>query len=102
MTLNPRTFGAKNSMTRLLIVGETSNQFRVMGKKQHVVPHNGKWAIRGEGNSRVTRTYETQRQAQSAARSIAKREKSEVVIHRPNGQIRDRDSYGNDPFPPKG
>ncbi len=102
MTLNPRTFGAKNSMTRLLIVGETSNQFRVMGKNQHVVPHNGKWAIRGEGNSRVTRTYETQRQAQSAARSIAKREKSEVVIHRPNGQIRDRDSYGNDPFPPKG
>ena len=67
-----------------------------------VVPHNGKWAVRGEGNSRVTRTYETQRQAQSAARSIAKREKSEVVIHRPNGQIRDKDSYGNDPFPPRG
>ncbi|WP_141695337.1 DUF2188 domain-containing protein, partial [Klebsiella pneumoniae] len=27
---------------------------------------------------------------------------SELVIHRPNGQIRDRDSYGKDPFPPKG
>jgi hypothetical protein len=24
------------------------------------------------------------------------------VIHRPNGQIRDANSYGNDPFPPKG
>lgn len=34
--------------------------------------------------------------------SIAIKEKSEVVIHRPNGQIRDKDSYGNDPFPPKG
>ena len=73
-----------------------------MGKNQHVVPHNGKWAVRGAGNSRVTRTYATQRQAQLAARAIAIKEKSEVVIHRSNGRIRDKDSYGNDPFPPKG
>ncbi|MGV2085677.1 MULTISPECIES: hypothetical protein [unclassified Rhizobium] len=25
-----------------------------------------------------------------------------MVIHRPNGQIRDKDSYGRDPFPPRG
>ncbi|MFI8418687.1 DUF2188 domain-containing protein [Serratia sp. NPDC078593] len=25
-----------------------------MGKNQHVVPHNGEWAVRGEGNDRVT------------------------------------------------
>lgn len=73
-----------------------------MGKNQHVVPHNGKWAVRGEGNSRVTKMYETLRQAQAAARAIAIKEKSEVVIHRANGQIRDKDSYGNDPYPPKG
>ena len=85
-----------------ILLPRDSQTLIVMGKNQHVVPHNGKWAVRGEGNSRVTRTYETQRQAESAARSIAKREKSEVVIHRPNGQIRDMDSYGNDPFPPRG
>lgn len=51
---------------------------------------------------KVTKTYETQRQAQSAARAIAIKEKSEVVIHRPNGQIRNKDSYGNDSYPPKG
>lgn len=73
-----------------------------MSKNQHVVPHSGKWAVRGEGNSRVSGLYGTQREAQNAARAIAIRQKSEVVIHRPNGQIRDRDSYGNDPFPPKG
>ena len=73
-----------------------------MGKNQHVVPHNGKWAVRGEGNCKVTKTYETQRQAQSAARAIAIKEKSEVVMHRPNGQIRDKDSYGNVPYPPNG
>lgn len=73
-----------------------------MGKNQHVVPHNGKWAVRGEGNVKVTKTYGSQSQAQSEARKIAIKEKSEVVIHRPNGQIRDKNSYGNDPYPPKG
>ncbi|WP_367280921.1 DUF2188 domain-containing protein, partial [uncultured Alistipes sp.] len=36
------------------------------------------------------------------AREIARNQESELLIHRPNGQIRDRDSYGNDPYPPKG
>lgn len=73
-----------------------------MGKNQHVVPHNGKWAVRGAGNSRVTATFRTQEQARVQARRIAIHEQSEVVIHRPNGQIRDKDSYGHDPYPPKG
>jgi len=72
-----------------------------MGKKQHVVPRNGNWAVRGAGNSRATSVHTTQAEAISAARDIAIRQKSEVVIHRPNGQIRDSDSYGNDPNPPR-
>ena len=73
-----------------------------MGKNQHVVPHNGQWAVRGVGNSRVTKVCSTQREAQEIARSIARNQHSEVVIHSQNGQIRDRDSYGNDPYPPRG
>lgn len=73
-----------------------------MGKNQHVVPYNGKWGVRGEGNSKVTKTASTQSEANKIATEIAKNQKSEVVIHRPNGQIRDKNSYGNDPFPPKG
>lgn len=73
-----------------------------MGKNQHVVPHNNKWGVRGEGNEKVTKVTETQRQSIEIAKEIAKNQESEVVIHRPNGQIRDKDSYGNDPFPPKG
>lgn len=73
-----------------------------MGKNQHVVPHNGQWAVRGIGNSRVTKVCSTQREAQEIARSIARNQRSEVVIHRSNGQIRDRDSYGHDPYPPRG
>lgn len=73
-----------------------------MGKNQHVVPHNEKWGVRGAGNEKVTKVADTQKQAIEIAKEIAKNQKSEVVIHRTNGEIRDKNSYGNDPFPPKG
>ena len=73
-----------------------------MGRNQHVVPHAGRWAARGAGNQRVTKITRTQREAIDIAREIARNQESELLIHRPNGQIRDRDSYGNDPYPPKG
>ena len=71
-----------------------------MGKNQHVVPHNGQWAVRGEGNERVTLQRSTQSDAIVAARDIAINQRSEVVIHRPDGTIRDKDSYGDDNCPP--
>ena len=81
---------------------QTVKNRKEMSKNQHVVPHNGSWAVRGAGNERVTRTTATQSQAQQIARAIAINQKSEVIVHRPNGQIRGRNSYGNDPYPPKG
>ena len=70
-------------------------------KNQHVVPYNDLWAVRGEGNSKVTSVHQTQAEAIEAARTIAQNQKSELVIHRLDGKIRDKDSYGNDPFPPR-
>jgi len=71
------------------------------GKNQHVVPHKNEWAVRGENNSRVTSITNTQAEAINIARQIAQNNKSEVVIHNHQGVIRDKDSYGNDPNPPK-
>lgn len=68
---------------------------------QHVVTYNHDWAVRGAGNSRVTSVHDTQAEAIGAARQIAINQRSEVVIHRPDGRIRDKDSYGNDPIPPR-
>lgn len=73
-----------------------------MSKRIHVVPHGQGWATRSEGANHVSSTHGTQTEAIEAARQQAIRERGEVVIHRPNGQIRDSNSYGNDPFPPKG
>jgi hypothetical protein len=68
---------------------------------QHVVRRpDGSWGVRGEGNGRDTSRHPTQGDAIDAARDIAQNQGSEVVIHRPDGRIRDRDSYGNDPNPP--
>ena len=72
------------------------------GKNQHVVPHGDDWAVRGAGNARVTSVHPTQSEAERAARDIALNQHSEVIIHRPDGRIRDKNSYGNDDFPPKG
>lgn len=72
------------------------------GKNQHVAPHDDKWAVRGAGNGKVTKQFDTQREAIEHARSIAINQQSEVLIHNQQGQIRERNSYGNDPFPPKG
>ncbi len=72
------------------------------GKNHHVVPYKDGWAVKGEGNKRATSVHDTQKQATESARKIAKNQSSETVIHRPDGRIRDKNSYGNDPFPPKG
>ena len=71
-------------------------------KNQHVVKRNDGWAVLGEGNSRDTSPHRTQEEARQAAVGIAKNQSSEVLIHGRDGKIRERDSYGNDPYPPKG
>ncbi len=71
-------------------------------KNQHVVPtKDNRWGVRGEGNSRSTKKTDSQTEAIDVARNIAQNQHSEVVIHKPNGQIRDKDSYGHDPPPPQ-
>ena len=71
-------------------------------RNQHVVPYGTEWAVKGAGANRATSIHETQQQAIDCARNIARNQGTELLIHGRNGQIRMRDSHGNDPFPPKG
>ena len=74
-----------------------------MSKKgQHVVPIGGKWSVRRAGSSRASGTYGTQREAVEKAKEIARTQQTELYIHGRDGRIRERSSYGRDPFPPKG
>lgn len=72
-----------------------------MGTNQHVTKKNGEWRVIGEGNSRATKKFATQKEAIDYGRKVATNQQAELVIHGVNGRIRDKDSYGNDPIPPR-
>ncbi|MGV6832523.1 MAG: DUF2188 domain-containing protein [bacterium] len=60
---------------------------------QHVVPYEDGWAVRREGNKRITSKHRKQSTAINKAKVLAKRKKADVIIHRESGGIRDRISY---------
>lgn len=67
-----------------------------MSRNQHVVPYGvqGQWAVRKEGNTRVTSVYRSKRDAVHAARISASSESSGVIIHRRDGRIHEKSSQG--------
>lgn len=72
-----------------------------MSKNQWVSPRDGgRWAVHGVGNSKDTKLFDTQKAAIALAVSIAKNNKSEVIVQGRKGRIVSKDSYGNDPHPP--
>ncbi len=73
-----------------------------MGKSIHAVPHKNGWACKKEGSNNYIEFFDTKIPCVDYARDLAQKEKSELFIHGKDGKIQSRDSYGNDPFPPKG
>jgi uncharacterized protein YdaT len=78
------------------------SNFKMSKRNQHVVPRDGGWAVRGAGAQRATAVHDTQAAAIDQARSIARHQRTELLIHGTDGRIRERDSHGHDPNPPKG
>lgn len=68
----------------------------------HVTPKGDGWQVKKGGASRATKLFDTQAEAIAHGRQNAINQKTELNIHGRNGQIRDKNSYGNDPFPPRG
>lgn len=71
-------------------------------RNQHVVPHGNGWAVKGAGAQRASSVHENQQSAINAARQVSRNQGTELLVHGRNGQIRERDSHGKDPNPPKG
>ncbi len=69
---------------------------------QHVVPNGDKWSVRKSGAVKASATFDTQNQAIIRATEVAKNQRTELYIHGRDGRIRERNSYGSDPHPPKG
>jgi Uncharacterized protein conserved in bacteria (DUF2188) len=73
-----------------------------MGRNQHVVSHGEGWAVRAEGASQPFAVFKTQSEAWEKAKSIARKERSEALLHGRNGLIRTRNTYGHDPSRTRG
>ncbi|MFQ5799717.1 MAG: DUF2188 domain-containing protein [Bacteroidota bacterium] len=65
----------------------------------HVAPYGGQSAAKQEGLENPLSVHQTQKSATDSATPLARLFYSELVIHRPDGTICDKDSYGEDPFP---
>lgn len=72
-----------------------------MAKNYHSVPYQGDWAVKKEGQQKPVSTHRTQSASEDRTHTLAKQAKVEAVYHNRHGQIKDKDSFGNDPNPPK-
>ena len=73
-----------------------------MGNNQHVVIEDDRWVVKEEGAAAPVATFKTQGQAWEKAKAIARRERSEAVLHGRDGRVRECNTYGHDPRSTKG
>ncbi|MEN9920495.1 MAG: hypothetical protein RL538_388 [Candidatus Parcubacteria bacterium] len=71
-------------------------------KNIHVTKHEEGWQAKEAGSKNPMATFSKQSDAINFGTSFAKLNGTELFVHGRNGQIRERNSFGNDPFPPKG
>lgn len=67
----------------------------------HTVPvgERDRWCNKVDG--KVLSRHRVKDEAVAAGREIARRLRVEHAIHREDGQISEKNSYGSDPFPPR-
>jgi hypothetical protein len=63
---------------------------------------DGKWESKREGSERASKVTNTQAEAWDFSRSKAKELGGEAILKGCDGKIRERNTYGKDPHPPKG
>jgi hypothetical protein len=61
-----------------------------------------RWVNKRAQSSRALSSHLTKDTAVAKGKSIAKKAKAEHIIHYQNGPIQMRNSYGKDPYPPRG
>ena len=67
----------------------------------HTVHKNGLWVNEVEGEGQMS-SHRTKEEAVAAERETARARRTEHVIHNLDGTIAERNSYGNNPYPPPG
>ena len=63
---------------------------------------DGKWESKREGSDRASKVTDTQAEAWKYSKDHARGGKGEAFLKGRDHKIRERNTYGNDPHPPKG
>lgn len=71
-------------------------------KQVWVSPSGSDWKVHSAGSERAAGIYDTKAAAVERARAIAENKHAELLVQNRDGEIGWRNSYGNDPFPPRG
>jgi len=73
-------------------------------KNIHTVYNSGRhmWENKKEGAEKPLSSHRTKENALDKGEKIAEKKQVEHFIHGKDGKIQERNSYGNDPFPPRG
>ena len=82
-----------NMLSELIDLFFKSKNKRPRTWHQHVVPYENDWAVRREGNKKITSKHRRQDTAIRKAKQVARKYKADVIIHRQDGTIRDRINY---------
>ena len=74
-----------------------------MSKQHHVVPNgdNG-WCVKTEHAKKPSQCFLKKADAVDYAREVSRNQSTELFIHNRDGKISQKDSHGNDSYPPKG
>lgn len=64
--------------------------------------HPDGWAVKREGSDKATSLHDTQEDAWAETRRRARGVGGEAFLKGADGKIRARNTYGHDPYPPKG
>ncbi|WP_439487129.1 DUF2188 domain-containing protein [Blastomonas fulva] len=96
---NPLHVSLPNNESQHYVDGTVESAMSKQG--QHVVPSERGWSVRKAGSTRASSNHATQQEAIAAATTLARNQRTELYIHGRDGRIRERNSYGKDPHPPK-
>ena len=75
----------------------------MQSKTYHIVPNSlkGGWDVKKGGGEKSLKHFEIKKDAFNFGRDVCINQGAELVIHGKDGKIKNKNSYGNDPYPPK-
>lgn len=63
---------------------------------------SGKWKVQTPHSQRAIKVVETQQEGFDLGRQVAMNQGAELILQGRDGRIREKNTYGKDPYPPRG